>query len=375
MNIGIDARMLGEGFGLARYVQQLVFHLERIDTENEYVIFLRGENWDEYMPHGHNFRKVLADIPWYSWQEQIHFKKIIQKEKVDMMHFPHWNVPILYQDPFVVTIHDLIMYHYPRQEATTLGPVAYFVKDQIHRRVVKHAVTAAKKVIVTSEFTKNDVFETLRVPREKMMVTYQAPFVERQQTTDNKQQNILTEYGITKPYVLYVGAAYPHKNLEGLIQAWEVFTEEYGDDYQLVLVGKESYFYQKLKTYCQTVTLSNGPVFTGFVPDSELVELYKHAKLYAFPSLYEGFGLPPLEAMAHGVPVVSSNRSCLPEVLGEAALYADPEDPKAFADAMYQGLTNEDIRFELKRLGREEVMRYSWEKLARETRQVYQSIR
>ena len=174
--------MLGPGFGLARYVQQLVKHLQKIDKENQYVLFLKTDNWDE-VGESENFKKALADIPWYSWQEQMKFKSIIKKEKVDLMHFPHWNVPLLYNDPFVVTIHDLIMYKFPRPEATTLGPIKFWLKDMVHRLLVNHAVKKSKHIIVTSEFTKHDVHETLGVDLEKMTVTYQAPF-----ETRNKKQ-------------------------------------------------------------------------------------------------------------------------------------------------------------------------------------------
>ena len=366
MKIGIDCRMLGPGFGLARYVQQLVLHLQKIDKENQYVLFLKTDNWDE-VGESENFKKVLADIPWYGWDEQIKFKSIIRKEKVDLMHFPHWNVPLFYNDPFVVTIHDLIMYKFPRPEATTLGPVKFWIKDMIHRLLVNHAVKKSKHVIVTSEFTRQDVRETLGVDLKKMSVTYQAPF--GFQNEDLRLQNFdLSKYGIDKKFVLYVGAAYPHKNLDRLVQAWELFEEENGDDYQLVLVGKENYFYNNLKS---KICNLKSAIYLGFVSDDELIELYKNASLYVFPSMYEGFGIPPLEAQQHGVPVVSSNASCLPEVLGESALYFDPENIEQMAESIYKGLTDKDIRFDLQNNARENLKRFSSRKLAESTLEIY----
>ena len=170
--------------------------------------------------------------------------------------------------------------------------------------------------------------------------------------------------------MLYVGAAYPHKNLEGLLNAWKIFEEKYGDEYQLVLVGKKDYFYSRIFNN-RTIEQCSNIVFTGFIPDEELVALYASVSLFVFPSLYEGFGLPPLEAMAHGVPVVASNRSCLPEVLGEAVLYFDPENYHQMASCIHHGLTDADLRFELKERGAEELKRFSWEKLARQTLAVY----
>ena len=178
MKIGIDARMYGpKQSGLGRYIQQLVENLKKIDTGNEYVVFLHQNNISEFSnTNNANFKIVIANISWYSLAEQIKFKKIIKKEKLDLMHFPHWNVPLFYNDPFVVTIHDLIMYHYPRPSATTLGPIKFWFKDLAHRIVLRHAVRKAKKIIVTSEFTRQDVHKTLGVELEKMAVIYQAPF-------------------------------------------------------------------------------------------------------------------------------------------------------------------------------------------------------
>ncbi len=373
MKIGIDCRMLGPGFGLARYVEQLVTHLLEIDSDNEYVLFLKDPSLTLPLLRGGNIKLVKADIPWYSLAEQIKFKKIIEKEKVDLMHFPHWNVPLFYNKPFVVTIHDLIMYHFPRAEATTLGPIKFWLKDRAHRILVKHAVKKAKQILVTSEFTKQDIHQTLHVPMEKMIVTYQAPFDSSQFLVHSSQCDI-SKFGVNKKYVLYVGSAYPHKNLENLIRAWQIFTDKHDNDYQLVLVGKDSYFYDRLvNDPSLTLPLLRGGnvVYAGFVPDDELVELYKNASLYVFPSLYEGFGLPPLEAQKYNVPVVSSNASCLPEVLVDSALYFDPENLDQMADMMWTGLTDNNLRFELQNNARENLQRFSWQKLAEQTLEVY----
>jgi glycosyltransferase involved in cell wall biosynthesis len=372
MRIGIDARMLGSGFGLARYVEQLVLHLQKIDKENEYVLFLKKENFDFVKIDNTNFKKVIADIPWYSFQEQISLKKIIDKEKVNIMHFPHWNVPFFCSVPYIVTIHDLIMFHFPRPEATTLGPLKFWIKDKAHRLIIKRAVKKSKHIIVTSEFTKHDLNKTLGVPLEKMTTTYQAPFT----TVNNLQltfdsEEVLDKFGIKKPFVLYVGSAYPHKNLKGLLKAWDLFQNKFENEFQLVLVGKDDYFYKKLKESEVFISLGKKVVHTGFVSDKDLCSVYKNASLYVFPSFYEGFGLPPLEAMSYGIPVASSSATCLPEVLGEGALYFDPENYEQIADTVHAGLTNEDLRFEIKSKIRQELLRYSFDNLAKQTLGVY----
>jgi len=367
MKIGIDARMLSSHFGIGRYIQQLILQLQKIDSENDYLIFLRQDNFAELKIENDRFTKVLADVPWYTMEEQKIFLKILEDNPVDLMHFPHWNVPYFYKKPFVITIHDLTMYHYGRPEASTLGNLKFWFKDKAHRTLIKHLVKEAKHIIATSQFTAQDIVKTLGVPPEKITVTYQAPF--KIESHLELPENVLQKFGISKKFVLYVGAAYPHKNLDKLLESWQIFNEENSQDYELVLVGKDSYFYQKLKEKFANVT---NVVFTGLVEDIDLIELYKKASVFVFPSLYEGFGLPPLEASQCGLPVVASSSSCLPEVLGESALYFDPLNQEQIAQVLYIALTDENVRSELKYHARENLQRFSSEKLAVVTKGIYE---
>lgn len=356
--------------GLGRYIEELIVQLQAIDTRNEYIVFLKRDNWDCVAATG-RFTKVLADIHWYGFEEQLRFSSIIKYHDIDVMHFPHWNVPLTYTDPYVVTIHDLIMYHYPRREASTLGPLAYWIKDKVMRKVVNHAVDRAKHIIVTSEFTAQDLHTTLRTDRGKMSVVYQAPSTRILSGTDCG--STLADLHINKPFVLYVGNSYPHKNLSGLLGAWKHFVTQYSDAYSLVLAGKENVFYKKLKD-AMDPELRGSVIFTDFVSDSEIACLYKKASLFVFPSLYEGFGLPPLEAMRFGVPVVSSNAACMPEILGEGAYYADARDPEAFAQAIHKVLDDKDVRHDLLENAKEELKRYSAERFAAQTLRIYESV-
>lgn len=366
MTIGIDCRMFHPSFGIGRYIQQLVTHLETMDRDNHYVLFFRKENWDAYMPSHANFRKVLADIPWYTWKEHVLFPQIIKKENVDLMHFPHWNVPYAYGGPFVVTMHDLTMFHYPRPEATTRGRIVFWIKDKAHRLLVRRVVKKAKHILTTSEYTKYDIHRTLGVPLRKMTTIYQVPF----QSGVHARGRIQKISRITKPYVLYVGAAYPHKNLSRLIAAWRLCDACHPDAYQLVLAGRQDYFYKRLRAETRP---PRSVVFTGFVSDEVLSVLYANARLFVFPSLYEGFGLPPLEAMVEGVPVVASSASCLPEILGDAALYVDPESVQALSECIDAGLTDEQIRSDLIQRAKRHVALFSGDRLARATRNVYET--
>jgi glycosyltransferase involved in cell wall biosynthesis len=370
--IGIDARMLGSAQGgLGRYVEELIRNLEKLPTDFQFVIFLRKNNWELYQPQNPNFRKVLADIPWYSWSEQTKLPQILHQEKVDLMHFPHWNVPILYHAPFIVTIHDLLLLHFPTREASTLGPLSYFFKQFVFKRVLHHAVFRSRHIITVSEFSKNDIVKTLHVPDKKISVTYPAPLPLNNQT--NNDQNFPQSLNITKPYALYVGVAYPHKNLVRLLEAWKLFTEKNGAKYQLVLVGKKNFFYNRLLKQFTALFTSQSVVFTDYIADNVLPTIYKQAKLFIFPSLYEGFGLPPLEAMQVGVPVISSNSTCLPEILGDAALYFDGTDTTAMSQTLEQGLADENLRKKLITLGHKKYPQYSWKKLAKTTSEIYQN--
>ncbi|MBU0661488.1 glycosyltransferase family 4 protein [Patescibacteria group bacterium] len=375
MNIGIDARMISPSFGIGRYIEQLLLHMFALEKskEHSFVLFMKKEMAQIYMPlfqelHA-NIRVVYTEIPWYSFKEQKEMPALIRAEGVDCMHFPHWNVPYLYNDPFVVTVHDLIMYHFPRPEATTLGPLLFFFKNRVHRFILSHAVKKARHVLVPSMFTKEDVHTTLRVPKEKMTVSYEAPIDIKE--GEGKPLSVLETYNIFRPHVLYVGAAYPHKNVKGLLEAWHVFEQTYGNDYQLVLVGQKNPFYTRLLE-SKEMRACTQVIYTDFVPDDQLKVLYETASLFVTPSLYEGFGLPPLEAMKYGVPVVSSDRTCLPEILGEAALYADPENKEQLAEQMYRALSDDHIRFVLKERAKGELSRYSWKQMAEQTLAIYE---
>src|SRR4030042_4806485 len=292
MRIGIDARFLGpKGKGLGRYTEKLIENLEKIDSENQYVIFLRRENWGEYEPSSPRFKKILADYRWYSLAEQIRLPAKIYREKIDLMHFPHFNVPIFYLRPFVVTIHDLILRHFPTRRASAMGPIKYWLKNLAYRIVIWLAIKRTRKIIVPSNYVRNDILNNFGVKDGKIVVTYEgAPYLNQKSKIKN-QKYIFEKYKINRPYLLYVGNAYPHKNLENLISAFKILLEKYGQDLQLVLVGEEDYFYKRLKAEADAMLFSfrvfDQVVFTGFVNDESLNELYQEAKLYVFPSLCE----------------------------------------------------------------------------------------
>jgi len=374
MKIGIDARFYGGSFGkgLGRYTEKLLEYFDKINPPYEFIVFLRQENFDAFWPaHPEKFKKVLAPFHWYSYGEQILFPRLIKRQKVDLMHFPHFNVPIFSRVPFVVTVHDLIITHYPTIKATTLGPAAYALKQIGYHTVIRHAVNKSRKIIAVSEFTKNDIIDSFGANPEKISVTYEAADAPIDLTKRESSEIVLNKFKVKQPYILYVGNAYPHKNIGGLIKAFKIIKDK---NLSLVLVGKEDYFYRRVKKEAEKEDALEGVNFTGFVSDEELAALYRNARLYCFPSFYEGFGLPPLEAMTYGVPVVSSDRSCLPEILKDAAEYFNPDDLDQTAKILYDISSNESRRADLIKKGYEQVKKYSWERCARETLAIYNGI-
>lgn len=373
MKIGIDARFLGSrSKGLGRYTEQLIRNIEACDPQDTYVIFLRKENWDEWNPVHKGFKKVLADFQWYSLEEQVRFPAVLKKEACDIYHFPHFNVPLLAPKPFVVTIHDLILSHFPTVKATTLGPALYWIKNLMYRLVMRHALRASAAVISVSQFTKQDLLKTYCIPNEKISVTYEGIHLPQLLPPFPSSDSTYSYYRISKPYLLYVGNAYPHKNLEFLIDGFSEMRKSM-PELSLVLVGAHDFFYKRIISYAEERGIKN-IVFPGFVPDADLHALYEGASCYVFPSLYEGFGLPPLEAMTHSVPVVSSNASCMPEILGSAAAYFSPHDVRDMIQAITKVLSDVEYRNQIIKNAQKQIVKYSWKKMAQETMKLYESI-
>lgn len=319
--IGIDAKFFGaKDRGIGRYVENLIRNLEKIDGENQYIVFLEKERWNDYQPENPNFSKAPF--------------KDFKKYNLDLMHFTYFKAPIFYKGKFIVTIHDLIFSH--------IG----FLKRIAYKIILKSALKRAEKIIAVSEFTKKEILRKYHINPDKIKVIYEGVSPARSAKRSFG--------GRGKPYILYVGNDYPHKNLKRLCLAFKKLNL----DYQLVLI-------------------------TDFVSDEELNKLYRNASLFVFPSLIEGFGLPPLEAMARGVPVACSNTGSLPEILGEAVVYFNPLDIDDMAekmrsilsnDGIKKTLSNDRVKKDLIEKGFEQVKKYNWGKMAKETLRVYKNI-
>lgn len=368
MRIGIDARFFGpQETGLGRYVERLISHLSRIDQKHQFVIFLRSSTFDHWDVPNPRWTKVRADFRWYTFQEQLRFPGVIKAAKVDLMHFPHFNVPVFYQGPYVVTIHDLTLNKYPTARASTLGPWLYWIKYLAYRFGITRAIRRAQHIISVSEHTKKDIVSQFHIDPDRITVTYESV----DPLPPSAEFEALTKRGVRSPYFLHVGNAYPHKNLERLLGAWQHFRERESTPAQLVFVGKQDYFARRLDAHAKAKGIPD-VLWFGFASEPELSCLYQHAQAYLFPSLYEGFGLPGLEAMQAGVPVYAARASCLPEIYGQAAHYFDPNDVSAIAESIQNALHDTLERQRLIAAGKERLTRFSWDAMAKQTLAVYE---
>jgi len=373
MRIGIDARFYGgeQSKGLGRYTQKLIEGLAAIDQVNDYVIFLQAEEFRKWDIKNLRFKPVLAPYRWYSIKEQLFMPALIYRHKVDLMHFPHFNLPLLYYGRFVVTIHDLVISHFPTQRATTLAPWLYTIKQLAYKLVIRQAAQRAEKIITISQYSKKDIIDYFKISSDKIIITYEGAGGE---TAASARPEILSRYQIKPPYLLYVGNAYPHKNLEVLLKVAQKLKSEKQLNWQMVFVGKEDYFYTRLKQRAWLLDVQDKICFTGFIPDRHLTDIYAGALAYIFPSKYEGFGLPPLEAMAHGVPVLAARASCLPEILESAALYFDPDDVYGIIKQLILLNSDPAVREKIINAGKKQIKKYSWLKMAQETYQIYLQV-
>lgn len=355
MRIGIDARFYGAKMqGLGRYTLEIIDQLSRLDRENLYFLFVLSDTVVPVLPY--NFQVVRVTYRWYGFKEQLHWPWLLYRYKLDMMHFVHFNVPILYRRAYLLTIHDLILLHYPSIKSSTLAVPLYYLKYALYRLVIRNAVRSAKRIIAISHFTKRDLVKMYNIRASKIEVIYNGLTIFPQNDSRNL---ILSEDIRPKKYFLYVGNAYPHKNLEFLVQCFHSWRERKKNDYKLVLVGVDDYFYRRLRANIDMLGIDN-VILTNFVTDAVLAWLYRNASAFVFPSLYEGFGLPPLEAMSFDCPVVSSNRSAMPEILENAALFFDPTQEEDLASKLDAIISDDVLRHELCSRGRALTSKYDW---------------
>jgi glycosyltransferase involved in cell wall biosynthesis len=367
MRIAIDARKLHD-YGIGTYVRNLVGQLAKQGGEDTYILICRSEDAAFVRELGPNFEAIVERAGNYSLLEQITVPFALRRARIDLFHAPHYVVSPLTSCPTVVTIHDCIHLRFPQ----------YLPNRAAHlyaRAMMTQAARRARRILTVSHASKEDILRYLKVPASKIEVIYNA-LDERLATppTDEAITRVRERFQLRPSFILYAGNIKPHKNVDRLIEAFAILRRKRGDDLKLLIIGDEISKYPNLRRLVHTSQLHQHVRFLGFVPDATLAVLYRLAAAFVFPSLYEGFGLPPLEAMASGTPVITSNVSSLPEVVDDAALLIDPMNPGAIAEAMRRVLEDPVLRADLIRRGCDRVKAFSWQRSVARVREVYREI-
>lgn len=360
--IAIDARIINSSTG--RYVERLIHYLEEIDHENEYLLLVRKKDEGFYTPNNPNFKVIVADYKDYGFGEQLGLAWLLYSLKADLVHFCMPQQPLLYFKKSVTTVHDLSLLYITEND--DMGRIELKIKQQIFRGLLWWVAHKNKHIAAPSNYTKVGLANFARIDPDKVTVTYEGADV-----VDSDAEVPYQELA-GKKFIMYVGRAEPYKNNRRLIEAHQELLKKH-PDLHLVIVGKIDILRHGDQEWVRDLDYKQ-VIFTGFADDPKLAWLYHRTAAYVFPSSMEGFGLPGLEAMTYGAPVVSSNATCLPEVYGDAAEYFPPDDTSAMVTAIDAVISNEERRAELIRKGRTQAARYSWKRMAEETLAIYKKV-
>lgn len=371
MKIGIDARLIEES-GVGRYIRNLIIYLGKIDHKNSYVLFLPPKAFNHVSLPNSRWSRRAVTIHWHSIWEQLVLPGIYRREHLDLLHVPYFTIPIFYSGAMVVTVHDLTILHIHTGKATQLPRLVYELKRLGYWIVLRVGLSRAKRIFAVSETTKREIMEHFGIRPENIVVTPEGIDAVFLQTSLPESSRPLPAR-----YFLYVGNAYPHKNLDYLLDAFSQFLQENRafTDVKLLLVGRIDPFYRRFNDEVQKRGLSQRVEFVGEVDDGDLVGLYRGAQALVFPSLMEGFGLPALEAIACGTPVVVSDIPVFHEMLGSNALYVNPGQSGDLVVKLKEVLDHRD-RY-TKGLSRATAIlgkRYSWQNAAEATLATYNSV-
>lgn len=367
LRIAIDARKLHD-YGIGSYVRNLVLELARQDFDDEYVLLCRPADQAFVTGLGPRFEAHVERAGHYTVREQLSVPLALRRVRADVFHAPHYVVSPLTRTPYVVTIHDCIHLRFPEYLPNRFA-LTYAT------RVMRTAARRARRVLTVSEASKRDILHYLRVPAAKVEVIYNG-LDERLATppAPGDIEHVRQRFQLTSPYVLYAGNIKPHKNVDRVIEAFAGLRREGFDHVKLLIIGDDVSKYKSLRRLVHRYHLHQQVRFLGFVPDATLAILYRLASAFVFPSLYEGFGLPALEAMALGAPVITSDVSSLPEVVGDAALLIDPLDAASITQALARVLSEPDLRAEMIRRGHERLKTFSWARSAARIHEVYHEV-
>lgn len=370
MKIGIDARaaIWYRGTGIGTYTYQLIRNLAKYDTQNNYRFFWPGDEYKDLDPRTDTvFNSILKHKDKF-WEE-IHIPAVLADENINVYHVPQNGIglPIKKSCPFIVTVHDLIPYIYPE----TVGRNYLKVFLQEMPRIMEEA----DSVITVSECSKRDIQKIFKLPDNRVVVTYEAAEdIYRPLDKRKCRELIAAHYGIKDPFVLYIGGFGPRKNISALINAFFELKNDLNPETKLLIAGKPGRDFEDLTLLIEALGMTDRILFPGFVPVEDLPLFYNAAAVFVYPSIYEGFGLPPLEAMACGTPTITSNISSIPEIVGDGAILINPFNSWEIAENIFKLLSDEDLSLQYTARGLRRANLYSWEKTARQTLSIYQAF-
>ncbi len=372
MRIAFDIRKLND-FGIGTYIRNLVLNLAELDRENHYFLVSREYHKREFTALPANFSFILDPSDENRYWNDFVLPYSLRKNGIELLHTPHYYPPRFLYCKSVITIHDCVHILFPNYASSKS---AY---NQA-KHATKRAIKKSSHIFTVSDATRRDLMRLFDAPEEKISVVYNA-IDDRAVLGDNSehQKRVLERYQIQDPFLLYAGNIKPHKNIARTIEAFSVLKTELKEDpswknLKLVIIGDELSKHQFLRRTVIRSGVQHDVRFFGFVPYETLKVFYKTAQIFVFPSLYEGFGLAPLEAMANGTPVLTSNVSSLPEVLGEAALFANPENVFEISKGLKHLLFDANLRADLIEKGLEQARKYSWKKSAELVWETYQAV-
>jgi glycosyltransferase involved in cell wall biosynthesis len=358
MKIVVDARELRTSTG--RYVERLLHYLQQLDDKHDYVVLLKPADYNGWEPSNPRFTKLVCPYKEFTFAEQVGLLRQLNSLKPDLVHFPMAQQPLLYKGRVVTAILDLTTIRFRNP---TKNWLVYGLKQRIYKQLVKRVAVKSSRIITISKYVRDDVVAFAGIPKDKITVIYPAA-----DKLNERPEPI--PHLADKKFLLYVGRALPHKNLERLIEAFRIVKLQH-PELMLVLAGKMDTNYRRVSALASQKRLAHSIWFTDFVNDAELRWLYENATAYVFPSLSEGFGLPGLEAMLYGLPVISSSATCLPEIYGDAAEYFNPKNYRSIAKAVLNVIEHPSRRKQLQHLGFIQVNKYSWRRMAEQTLRVY----
>ena len=353
MKVAIDVQtVLGQPTGYGFYVSNLVSYLEKMDDLQ--LIKIRPSSEKDF--------STPQRLIW----DQFTFPRLAKKHQVDLIHQPCFSAPLLYKGPVVVTIQDIIGILFPKNIP--------FASRMFYSKWVPLSYRKALQIITISNSAKNDIIKILHISEDKITVIPLAVDEKFGDRVSNDQVlKIRKKYKLPEKYILHIGTLEPRKNLGFLIDVFsQVIKDRDFDDLRLVITGKRGWYFEGLFDKVRRLNLEKKVIFNGYFDEEDKPALYKGATIFAFPSLYEGFGLPPLEAMASGVPVISSNTSSMPEVVGKAGILLAPNDTKGWVKSIKEVASNAGLRDKMKTANRAQVAHFSWKETARKTLEVYQ---